>query len=571
MRIFKKGLHSSTGQEGESPADLFVDSTLDHRPAGGAPLPPPSALQVGAFLRQMRERQGFSIGDISRRTRIRDVYLLALEAGEVEKLPGATFVAGFLRLYGESLQLEDTSVIERYLERSANEDNLHTELFPAPRTLRHRPSVWMVLGGMSGLLLLFFVYENYFSNFSLTARSPALPSVTPRRADTMPVHSGMRSADLSEPFLEGELEPAEAPSGMIAGMLARFFEWPSENSGGMAQLPPPEPVAPLLNTGQPKGVTSQGNSANGVAVPSSSVPEVAAGADPLREEQETLSSITASWIERGKEWFEQIGQPTPPKPDVESDAFSVPHFSSHKGSVSVKLAVGAVGNTERDGEAAKQTAVASSDRGPSLVVAGKMRSPAAASRPESLEPALSSELQMPPSREASKAARPEVDAKPVVTEWLVSKPVLPETIVPLDPIINEPVVATTAVVQQGRGQPVGRGGRDAVRLIRGRYQEKVSSAADLQPESAQAVSLLADEMVWVQIQDDKGQVLKDMVMQPNHLFRVPLGGKFFAVLGNAGAIRLRIGKRVLPYLGGSGAELNGVELSAEALLRRVTP
>ena len=105
-------------------------------------------------------------------------------------------------------------------------------------------------------------------------------------------------------------------------------------------------------------------------------------------------------------------------------------------------------------------------------------------------------------------------------------------------------------------------------LIIGRYPEKVRSNSDMVPESTQAVSMLASELVWVQIQDAEGNMLKDMVMQPDHLFRIPSGGDFFAILGNAGAVRLRVGKRFLPFFGNPGEEIVGLNLNPEALLAR---
>ena len=134
---------------------------------------------------------------------------------------------------------------------------------------------------------------------------------------------------------------------------------------------------------------------------------------------------------------------------------------------------------------------------------------------------------------------------------------------PVEPSVRPVVAPSVRPVVQESGDP-------AV-LITGRHPERVNNPDDLKPESTQAVSLLAHELVWVQIQDEQGRILKDMVMQPNQLFRVPVGGRFFAILGNAGAVRLRVGNRELPYLGKTGEELGGVELTPEALSRRGGP
>lgn len=102
-----------------------------------------------------------------------------------------------------------------------------------------------------------------------------------------------------------------------------------------------------------------------------------------------------------------------------------------------------------------------------------------------------------------------------------------------------------------------------------RYPETIRSDEDLRPESPRAVSLLADKLVWVQIQDGEGQILKDMVMQPGQLFRIPPGGRFFVTLGNADDIRLRVGARFIPLDRLSEAEMDGLDLDPAALLQRI--
>ena len=106
-------------------------------------------------------------------------------------------------------------------------------------------------------------------------------------------------------------------------------------------------------------------------------------------------------------------------------------------------------------------------------------------------------------------------------------------------------------------------------IIVNRYPERVTGNMDLRPEAPDAVSLLASELVWVLIEDEDGQMLKDMVMQPDHLFRIPPGGQFYATLGNAGGVRVRVGNHFLPTLGRSGEEIGGVDLSPNALLQWV--
>ncbi|MEO5339034.1 MAG: DUF4115 domain-containing protein [Magnetococcus sp. MYC-9] len=614
MNLFSKGRFSRSKRGEISREDLFAESgrepTSEGIPMGSSP----TAAQVGAFLRQVRERQGLSVGEMSRRTRIRDVYLLALEAGEVEKLPGATFVAGFLRLYAESLEVADRGFIERYLERSASDDNLHIELFPAPTQFRHRPSVWMVLGGMIGLLGLFFVYENYFSTLTLAMHTPELPSVTPRRADSVPAGKGTNPADLADPLLDQE----EEKGSMAASLLAHFFDRPADNGAKEGEeeeedVPPP-PVAtrqggetaakatppaapqavsakatppaappgapakaapPAVSQGAPAKVTPP------VGTQGQGTPEKAAqGAPALRQtdrppepvgkmaeplpsatgpERETSpkdqedASFPGSLLSQAKTWFSGWNPSTPAKPDEPRvEPLAIPPLAP-KMTTTVKLGGGDSfargGVPDPAGMAATVTPPGRNEARESKAAAGETgaRPPSAewvASKPVAADPASKSVV---------------VEPKPAAKPPAVEPPVKPVVEPPVKPVVESPV------------KPAVKPSQDPSLAIGERFQERVNSSADLQPESDQAVSLLANELVWVQIQDEKGQVLKDMVMQPNHLFRVPVGGRFFALLGNAGAVRVRVGKRELPYLGAAGEELGNVELTPDALLRRAKP
>jgi cytoskeleton protein RodZ len=72
---------------------------------------------VGAYLRGLRERQGISVDELSRATRVLSHYLEALEKDDLDSLPAPVFTKGFIRAYcqavgsdpGEALRLYDRS------------------------------------------------------------------------------------------------------------------------------------------------------------------------------------------------------------------------------------------------------------------------------------------------------------------------------------------------------------------------------------------------------------------------------------------------------------------------------
>lgn len=66
---------------------------------------------TGARLRSERERQNLSVLDVARALRLSEKQIAALEADDYSKLPGRTFVRGFIRNYARLLQLDPEPLI----------------------------------------------------------------------------------------------------------------------------------------------------------------------------------------------------------------------------------------------------------------------------------------------------------------------------------------------------------------------------------------------------------------------------------------------------------------------------
>jgi cytoskeletal protein RodZ len=70
--------------------------------------------QIGAFLRDNREKQSKSLEDIAIRTYIRPQLLSGIETGNPEMLPEPIFVQGFIRRYGEALGLNGIELSQQF-------------------------------------------------------------------------------------------------------------------------------------------------------------------------------------------------------------------------------------------------------------------------------------------------------------------------------------------------------------------------------------------------------------------------------------------------------------------------
>ena len=68
-------------------------------------------LTVGQLLRNAREVQGLSIGDIAARLRMAVRQISALESSDFSALPSGTFLRGFVRNYAKTLSLDPADVL----------------------------------------------------------------------------------------------------------------------------------------------------------------------------------------------------------------------------------------------------------------------------------------------------------------------------------------------------------------------------------------------------------------------------------------------------------------------------
>ncbi len=70
---------------------------------------------IGEILRRTREEKKIPIAQVSRDTKIRERYIVAIEEGEYSVLPAPTYSKGFLKIYAEYLGLDPRPIIEQFL------------------------------------------------------------------------------------------------------------------------------------------------------------------------------------------------------------------------------------------------------------------------------------------------------------------------------------------------------------------------------------------------------------------------------------------------------------------------
>jgi len=168
-------------------------------------------VDVSDRLRAAREQAGFTIEEISARTKIKVVLLKAIERGEFEQLPGAFFARAFLRTYARELRLPPDEIVAAYdtqFTSSVGQDPTAGvpapghgtgEPPPAPRRFRLQAttSVWPVAAFAAAILVVLSMLDRPAPARSTApqavgtigtadaARAPAPPASDPSIPETL--------------------------------------------------------------------------------------------------------------------------------------------------------------------------------------------------------------------------------------------------------------------------------------------------------------------------------------------------------------------------------------------------
>ena len=117
--------------------------------------------EIGATLREARERRQLTYEQVEAETKIRAKYLRALEEEEFDSLPSGTYVRGFLRAYASYLGLDGRLFVDEYASRfgTRHDDELFRRRRERPMTQRRDSSsaVLVALIAVVAVGVLFFV------------------------------------------------------------------------------------------------------------------------------------------------------------------------------------------------------------------------------------------------------------------------------------------------------------------------------------------------------------------------------------------------------------------------------
>lgn len=140
---------------------------------------PEGTVAAGTLLRAGREAAGLTVAAVAQQLKLAPRQIAALEEGDFAKLPGRTFVRGFIRNYARLLRLDSDAVLAALPEAAAPAAHEHPSLAPMPRPMgelpadahvRPSPARWAIPLALVAVVTVAAVYE--------IARPPTEPART---------------------------------------------------------------------------------------------------------------------------------------------------------------------------------------------------------------------------------------------------------------------------------------------------------------------------------------------------------------------------------------------------------
>ena len=233
-----------------------------------------SSPKVSALLQATRQHLGEDLSEVAQMLRIRLPYLVAIEAGQYQALPGATYAVGFIRAYAEYLDLDSEEVVRRFKAESiAGGEGDRRLSFPTPVPETGIPGgayvfmslVIAVLG--YGTWYLSTTEDGFFAELispldeQMTTlisddKTTEAEKIKPEISVDTSQADGVNSSATSEPTVEVVSEPtAVAVSG--ANPLtetATTSDAPKPNEAAPETVAQPQELATSLNEPEPKPV-----------------------------------------------------------------------------------------------------------------------------------------------------------------------------------------------------------------------------------------------------------------------------------------------------------------------------
>jgi cytoskeletal protein RodZ len=155
--------------------------------------------ELGQRLRQERESKGLSLEDLQKLTKIQKRYLLGIEEGNYEVMPGKFYVRAFIKQYCEAIGLDTDAIFEEYKSdipstqtedipqqlsrvRSRKEIPQHTK--GVSKAYDYLPTVLVVAGVVVVGIIIWVIAQNIVSDQNKEQATQEAPSSEVQQSNT---------------------------------------------------------------------------------------------------------------------------------------------------------------------------------------------------------------------------------------------------------------------------------------------------------------------------------------------------------------------------------------------------
>ncbi|RKX99344.1 MAG: helix-turn-helix domain-containing protein, partial [Spirochaetes bacterium] len=163
--------------------------------------------QLGAIFKETREKQGKTLEDAVKETKIAKKYLIAIENENFDIFPGETYLIGFIRNYAQFLGLNPDEMIQRYKSYKIQEQPTPLEQL----TARPRKTKYIVmLTAILGIVVISVVsYTVLNKKNTITVKEDKtikeVKAVKKKESVTSKEYITMEESELIRDFVEGDV------------------------------------------------------------------------------------------------------------------------------------------------------------------------------------------------------------------------------------------------------------------------------------------------------------------------------------------------------------------------------
>src|SRR5579871_4823390 len=204
-------------------------------------------VSVGEILLRTRQSLHLELRDVSTALKIKPDYLLAIEQGRLQELPGRAYALGFVRSYSDFLGLDSAELVRRFKAETAEFATKPDLTFPIPLERRNLPSGSLLV---AGLILAVCSYGLWY-HFSTSSR------VVPNRVSLVPEE--LAPSRLTPEATRGSTAPAADSTADLATGAAAGPVVPRADTGTPTAAPTAQPGPTAGRTPPPADAAGSGS------------------------------------------------------------------------------------------------------------------------------------------------------------------------------------------------------------------------------------------------------------------------------------------------------------------------